>query len=142
MQVSLGAVVDGYPLLSGLDPNDDGRFTIRELRRLEERLRSFDRNADGQLTLSETRSPIRICVGLGPTVHRELASVRSNRTTEPYSVAGPEWFIRMDRNGDNDLSRNEFPGTNEQFAALDIDHDDLISAAEATHSDKTTKKAN
>ena len=31
-QISLGAVIDGYPLLPELDPNDDGRFTIRELR--------------------------------------------------------------------------------------------------------------
>ena len=37
----------------------------------------------------------------------------------------------MDRNKDNDLTRGEFPGTDEQFAAIDADGDELISAEEA-----------
>ena len=52
-QVSLGAVVDGYPLLPVLDPNDDGRFTIRELRTLDQRLRQFDTDGDRKLSPQE-----------------------------------------------------------------------------------------
>lgn len=131
-QVSLGAVIDGYPLLPQLDPNDDGRLTIRERRELVERIREFDSNGDGMITTSEAQSPLRICIGLGATVHRELAELRSlalpaTKTTKP----GPDWFVRMDRNADNDLSRREFPGTDEQFQSLDRDDDDLVSATEA-----------
>ncbi|WP_372721569.1 calmodulin [Novipirellula sp.] len=131
-QISLGAVVDGYPLLPMLDPNGDGRFTIRELRELEQRLSRFDKDGDGDLSPREMQSPIRVCLGLGPSVHGELAGLR--RIKQPDwtpSISAPEWFVRMDRNGDNDLTRNEFPGLDAQFSALDADADGLISAAEA-----------
>src|SRR5262249_9044225 len=72
-QLAIGAVDDGYPLLPDLDLNDDGRLTLRELRGVPGRLRRFDRNRDGSLSLDEIRAPVRICFGLGPTVHRELA---------------------------------------------------------------------
>ncbi|WP_442505329.1 EF-hand domain-containing protein [Novipirellula sp. SH528] len=131
-QISLGAVVDGYPLLPMLDPNSDGRFTIRELRELEQRLSQFDQDGDGALSLQETQSPIRVALGLGPTVHGELAGLRRFKQAESTpSISPPDWFVRMDRNGDNDLTRDEFPGLDEQYSALDADADGLISAAEA-----------
>ncbi|MEM1070522.1 MAG: hypothetical protein AAGI63_16590 [Planctomycetota bacterium] len=131
-QISLGAVMDGYPLLPSLDPNDDGRLTIRERRELPSRLGRFDLDGDGALTAPEVLPPIRVCVGLGPTAHLELAKIRttSNIVSEK-SIEGPDWFVRMDRNADNDLSRSEFPGTDDQFTNLDSDDDQLISAAEA-----------
>jgi hypothetical protein len=42
----------------------------------------------------------------------------------------------MDRNKDNDLTRGEFPGTDEQFAAMDADGDELVSADEALAFDR------
>jgi Ca2+-binding EF-hand superfamily protein len=138
-QVSIGAVSDGYPLLPDLDPNDDGRLTVRELRGVPGRLASFDRNQNGSLSADETQAPIRVCFGLGPTVHRELAGIRSvHRAPAMPPTSGPEWFVRMDRNKDNDLTRDEFPGTNEQFAAIDGDGDELISADEALAFDRRT----
>lgn len=136
-QISIGAVNDGYPLLPALDPNDDGRLTIRELRGLTEILKTFDRNHDGSLTPEEARSPVRLCFGLGASVHRELIGIRSllRKETAP-TITGPEWFVRMDRNKDNDLTRGEFPGTDEQFQVLDADHDELVSAKEALEFDK------
>ncbi|GAA5509552.1 hypothetical protein [Novipirellula caenicola] len=131
-QISLGAVVDGYPLLPMLDPNGDGLFTIRELRVLDERLSRFDEDGDGDLSPREMQSPIRVCLGLGTSVHGELAGLRRiNQPKGTPSISAPDWFVRMDRNGDNDLTRNEFPGLDEQFSALDADADGLISAAEA-----------
>ena len=136
-QISIGAVNDGYPLLPSLDPNDDGRLTVRELRGLIKTLTTFDTNQDGALTFDETQSPIRVCVGLGPVTHKELAGIRSIHH-KPMSapVAGPEWFVRMDRNKDNDLSRGEFPGTDEQFRELDTDADELVGSDEALEFDK------
>jgi Ca2+-binding EF-hand superfamily protein len=131
-QISLGAVNDGYPLLPELDPNDDGRFTVRELRELMPRLRKFDRNQDGGLTADEIPPTIRVCFGLGPFVHRELAGIRTvNPPSAAPAVQAPAWFARMDRNKDNDLTRAEFPGTDEQFLALDADQDGLVSGQEA-----------
>ena len=50
---------------------------------------------------------------------------------------GPEWFRRMDRNQDGDVSPREFLGTSAQFATLDSDQDKLLSAAEAEAAEKT-----
>ena len=136
-QISIGAVNDGYPLLPKLDPNDDGRLTIRELRTIPAALITFDKNHDGVLTADETQSPFRVCIGLGATVHVELAGIRSQRTKDTSVPSeGPEWFTRMDRNKDRDLTRAEFPGTDEQFASLDSDGDQLISVDEATAFEK------
>jgi hypothetical protein len=38
----------------------------------------------------------------------------------------------MDKNKDYDLTRQEFPGTDEQFQQLDKDQDELISSEEAS----------
>ncbi|MEZ6125238.1 MAG: EF-hand domain-containing protein [Planctomycetaceae bacterium] len=139
-QISVGAVDDGYPMLPVVDPNDDGRFTIRELRKLQRRLTAFDGNGDGRITPDEARSTIRICFGLGPLAHTELATIRQLGSGTSTAEPGPDWFVRMDRNRDNDLSRKEFPGNDEQFAELDLDSDELISAEEARRSDLQTEE--
>lgn len=140
-QVSFGAVLDGYPLLPEIDPNDDGRLTIREMRELVGTLRRLDRNTDGRITAAEARPPVRVCIGLGPVVHGELAGIRSvdRKPSEP-ALEGPEWFVRMDRNRDGDLTRAEFPGTDEQFATLDADSDELINAEEALEFDRKARE--
>lgn len=131
-QISIGAVNDGYAMLQEIDPNTDGRFSIRELRQLNERLAAFDRNSDGQITSDETHPTFRVCIGLGPIAHQPLALLRGvNAAASETLVAGPEWFTEMDKNKDYDLTRQEFPGTDEQFKQLDADSDELISAVEA-----------
>jgi Ca2+-binding EF-hand superfamily protein len=137
-QISLGAVNDGYPMLPVLDPNDDGKFTLRELRGLGKSLAQFDRNQDGQILKDELRPTIRVAFGMGPHVHQALAGIRNvNPFTKP-AVAGPEWFVRMDRNKDGDLTRKEFPGTDEQFTQLNADGDEFVSAEEALDYDRKT----
>lgn len=132
-QISLGAVNDGYAMLPEADPNSDGRFTIRELRQLKERLKSFDSNSDGQIEFHEIHPTIRVCLGLGPTAHEPLAWLRDSSSADsPVSTQGPEWFAEMDKNKDYDLTRQEFPGTDEQFQQLDKDQDELISSEEAS----------
>ena len=135
-QVSFGAVRDGYPLLPEIDTNEDGRLTIRELNEVGKKLLSFDRNGDGAIGNTELLPTLRLSFGLGPIVHRQLETVRSLHsqptTAAPPSVTPPEWFTRMDRNADLDVTPREFLGAKEQFAALDADGDGLISAGEAS----------
>jgi Ca2+-binding EF-hand superfamily protein len=136
-QISIGAINDGYPILPVIDPNDDGRFTIRERRKLVDSLLKFDRNLDGSLSDDETQATIRVCFGLGPQVHRELVALRQvNPKSKTPVVTGPDWFVRMDRNKDNDISSKEFSGKKEHFADLDTDGDALVSAQEALDYDR------
>ena len=75
-------------------------------------------------------------------MHRELASVRTiKQADQPARQAGPEWFVRMDRNKDNDLARGEFPGTDEQFESLDTDGDGLVDASEAIEFDNQSTQS-
>ncbi len=46
-------------------------------------------------------------------------------------LSGPEWFRRMDRNQDRDVSFREFLGPRNIFDFLDTDQDGLLSATEA-----------
>ena len=131
-QISIGAVNDGYAMLQEIDPNADGRFSIRELRQLNERLAAFDQNSDGQIGSDETHTTFRVCIGLGPTAHQPLALLREiNSPSALVQAPGPDWFTEMDKNKDYDLTRQEFPGTDEQFKQLDSDADELISSVEA-----------
>jgi hypothetical protein len=131
-QVSMGAVRDGYPLLPEIDVNEDGRLTIRELWTVSKSLAAFDRDQDGQIVKSEIPPTLRVSIGLGPIVHRHLATVRSvHREVAAAPISPPDWFVRMDRNQDGDLTVREFLGGKEQFTSLDADKDQLISAAEA-----------
>ncbi len=136
-QISLGCINDGHALLPDVDPDGDGRLTIRERRTFLQRLTAFDLNRDGSISKDECRPVIRLCVGLGPTVHEPLSRLRrtgdsSQNSAEAPAVPGPEWFLEMDKNRDFDLTRKEFPGTDEQFQTLDSDQDGLVSAQEAT----------
>ena len=56
-------------------------------------------------------------------------------------MRAPVWFRKMDRNGDGDVSRAEFLGTEEEFRKLDEDGDGLISAEEALRYEARLKKA-
>jgi hypothetical protein len=46
----------------------------------------------------------------------------------------------MDRNGDGDVSRREFLGTDEEFREIDTDGDGLISIEEAERYDRKYRK--
>ena len=49
----LGVADRGVLLFGNLDTNGDGRLGLRELRTASERLATFDRNGDGQITATE-----------------------------------------------------------------------------------------
>ena len=54
------------------------------------------------------------------------------RATSAASADAPDWFKAGDFNGDGDVSRREFLGTDEQFQRLDQDDDGFIHVDEAT----------
>jgi Ca2+-binding EF-hand superfamily protein len=140
-QISIGAVVDGYPLYRLVDRNADRRLSPRECRQMKSVLAALDLNSDGQISEDEKPTAIRLAVSRGPYVHEMLAEptsaqrqLVSNRQIAPAKPAAstPSWFTDMDRNRDGDLSRSEFLGNNEQFKQLDRDGDGLVGASEAT----------
>ena len=55
----------------------------------------------------------------------------ATKTTAAHRSAGPLWFRRMDVNGDGDVSRREWLGSEEDFRRIDTDGDGLISLEEA-----------
>lgn len=131
-QISIGAVRDGYPLLPEIDFNEDGRLTLREMRQAAKRLPAFDRDGDGAVSADELPPTLRVAIGLGATIHRQLATVRSvHPASSTPGARPPAWFARMDRNQDGDLSRREFLGRQQQFETLDADGDQLIDIDEA-----------
>lgn len=131
-QVSIGSVVDGFPLLPVVNEIDDARLTLRELRKVSQTLASFDRDGDGSISEAELVPTLRLCFGLGAIVHQSLANVRDIEHPEtPEQPTPPGWFARMDQNTDFDLTIKEFLGTPEQFAELDEDADGLVSVSEA-----------
>jgi Ca2+-binding EF-hand superfamily protein len=118
-----------------LDADGDGHLSARELRA------AWDRLADDPAGDQYVRLPN---VG-GCNVTLTLAPGTSTRppvrlTKAPPPARGPDWFRALDRNGDGDLSRREFVGTDAQFRFYDADADGLISADEAEAGDRKIRQ--
>jgi Ca2+-binding EF-hand superfamily protein len=123
---------NGNGFFQMLDGNADGRISIRELRVCEQTL--LDVAADDQ-----ELNPSRLTKSYRIEIQRGGKSLfgrvdRPSAETPPALLkppSGPIWFQRMDRNGDGDLTWDEFLGPREIFHQLDVDQDALIDEAEA-----------
>jgi len=143
-RVDLTVTHDGKSVFEVLDANLDRRLSIREIRRTAELLRPSDRNGDGEISTVELIGKFKAVLELGkPAAFRSTGEMpgnnnaiapRVNRPTE-----GPDWFLRMDRNRDGDVTRREFLGPVARFRELDTDGDGLISAAEARATETPSK---
>ncbi|MGP0062150.1 MAG: hypothetical protein ACLQGP_00935 [Isosphaeraceae bacterium] len=123
----------GRAIFGILDLDRDRRLGTREVMRTVDRVMSWDGDGDGRV------SPDEIPYHFQVTIERSgLAGLNGAApvTAMPRSMAasraaGPDWFQKMDRNHDGDVSRREFLGPRDQFDRLDRDQDGLIDCDEA-----------
>ena len=120
-----------------LDQNADGRISIRELRECEESLLTVAAD-EPEINPSKLTKSFRIeiqrgGVGLFGRVDRPSTETPAALIKPP---SGPIWFQRMDRNGDGDLTWDEFLGPRDVFHQLDADQDNLIDESEAKKANK------
>lgn len=116
-------------LFATLDVDHDGQLGAREIAGAAAQLLSCDMPVDGHIHPDEIPDRTMVRIDHGMPAGRS----RSNDSTA-VSVAesrGPHWFVRMDANGDGDLSPREFLGSAERFAEFDANHDGFIDPREA-----------
>jgi Ca2+-binding EF-hand superfamily protein len=122
-------------LFEALDANGDQQLGRRELSRLADHLKAWDRDGDGQLAFDEVPRRYTLRVGQDqpqlPFDETYNLTYTTGETIKFTPKAAPPWFTEMDRNSDGDISRREFLGTAAQFRQLDTDGDQLIDPDEA-----------
>jgi Ca2+-binding EF-hand superfamily protein len=135
----------GYGLFELLDTNHDNRLSPRELKAAWKVLEPWDANKDGLISQNELPRQFQVTFSQGPKMGNATFAVVGaprNRfdTIASTSKKGPIWFRKMDRNGDGDVSRREFLGSDEDFRRIDADGDGLISVEEAEKADAWFRK--
>ena len=121
----------------GLGSSERAYLSYPNFADLRERLRSFDKDKDGRLSLDEMSGEIALTFGRGGSAYGASSAgfVQVRQPGGPNQPAstppGPKWFVHMDRNGDGDVTLREFLGTPEQFQKLDANADGFISLNEA-----------
>lgn len=141
-QWRVDATESAVDMFLAIDRNQDSKITIREFREIPTLVSHWDKDGDGQLNASEIPKRIRLQIGTNdllaqaarggtPTFVERRVGVVTGDGNRPDLAAAPAWFVRMDRNGDGDISRREFLGKEADFQKLDQDRDDLITSVEA-----------
>lgn len=129
-QVRASVVKEGSPLFKAMDRSGDNRLSLREMKTAQERLKEFDQNSDGLITNDEIPVAMTVTFGAGTSGYRYAVPGAVQQQTRP-TVDAPDWFQRMDRNGDGDVTLKEFPGTKADFEKLDTNKDGFVEPAEA-----------
>jgi Ca2+-binding EF-hand superfamily protein len=131
----------GRAIFSILDLNRDRRLGHREIRGTLDRVGTWDRDGDARITADEIPHYYQLTLGRGQLGGISNIGIFVDRRIEGQAVdpitSGPNWFRRMDRNRDGDVSAREFLGPRAQFQRLDRDKDGLIDATEASSTSTT-----
>lgn len=141
-RVSLSATDQGSTLPEILDTSRDTQLSPRELADLSRRVADWDQDGNGHVTADEVPRQylVTIAPGTGAVMTSGTFVVTGNLEFTGQMPAkkgdGPEWFYRMDRNADGDISRREFLGPLEMFDRADADHNGLLDIGEATSLEK------
>lgn len=140
-RVEVSVKQDGKTLFGLLDKNSDRRLSAREMRAGSIVLSTYDFNHDQKFADAELGTEFVLAISLGRPEFRRTSGPMDMMSMQmgagdailpgAESLRGPEWFRRMDRNQDGDVSPREFLGTTQQFVQIDSDSDKLISADEA-----------
>lgn len=131
------AVADlGNSVFVTLDETGDGRLSLREMRTAAGRLKALDKNSDGQITPEEIPGQFSVTFRQGGQGGYGFSAVQTRGAggqgqAGPSANRGPEWFAKMDRNGDGDVTLKEFLGDEEQFGKLDTNADGFVERVEA-----------
>lgn len=132
-QVVANVASQGNSLFQTLDQTGDGRLSLREMRVASQQILALDKDADQQISLREIPATFTVTFAMGnPGYSQRVVQVGMPGAGPPASKgSGPEWFIRMDRNGDGDVTLKEFLGDEAEFKQLDTNTDGFIEAKEA-----------
>jgi Ca2+-binding EF-hand superfamily protein len=144
-RVEMSISHDGKSVFEVVDTDHDRRLSRRELAHAASALLEFDRDSDGAVTAVELAGRFQAALEFGrPLLFRNATMMPRADMTNPVvnaPSAGPEWFRKMDRNRDGDVSLREFLGPLAAFKKLDADGDGLISVAEAEKAGAATTPA-
>jgi Ca2+-binding EF-hand superfamily protein len=127
----------GRAIFGIVDLDRDRRLGAREVMRTIDRVMTWDSDGNGRISPDEIPYHFQVTIargglagltgeGLATPTPRSIVAIRPTS-----SAVGPDWFQKMDRNHDGDVSRREFLGPREQFDRLDRDKDGLIDPDEA-----------
>jgi Ca2+-binding EF-hand superfamily protein len=131
-----------------LDANQDGKVTQDEAPN-PRLLEMADKNGDGAITLEELQAAalerVRQRAGAGGKSRKPgKGGGGAPREGKPRERRGPRitnaTLKRWDRDGDEKVSADEFPGGDQTFARLDVDKDGFLTAADLKALKKRAKK--
>lgn len=145
-RIMIAATEVGGALLDRIDETGDRRVSLREMQNAAERLAMYDADQDGAIARREVPRNLRLAVARGANAYAMLnpnqrlnVAYINQLGAGPVTSAnpGPEWFQRMDRNGDGDITPKEFLGELELFEKLDTNHNGFLEVSEAYAAEKS-----
>jgi Ca2+-binding EF-hand superfamily protein len=122
-----------------LDANGDGRISVREARQAWDRLIAMEPAAKDFITRAALQPQGALRFGRANEVFAFTTATTYSQQPVRQTSRGPLWFRKFDRNGDGEVSRNEFPGSQADFDRIDTNHDGYITLEEAEAADKVMR---